>query len=66
MCIYIYKAYIDIDIYIANVAEKSFSFEIFSRILSTVVQQVNKVLSGKLGSLCLAIASLHVAWVLVN
>lgn len=49
-----------------NIAQKSFSFEIHGRMLSTVVQQVNEILSSKLDSLCLTIASLPVAQVLVN
>lgn len=37
----------------ANIAQMSFSFEICSRILNAIVQQINKILSGKLASLCL-------------
>lgn len=50
----------------AIIAQKSFSFEICTRILSTVVQQINKILSGKLDSLCLTIASVPVAQVLLD
>lgn len=50
----------------ANIAQKSFSFEIHGRILSTVVQHINKILSSNPDSLCLTVASLPVAQVLVN